>query len=372
MKGLGLELRSITRTREGGFQLKVPSLRVTPGEVVGVVGGNGVGKTTLLLVLGLLLEPDTGEVCFDGQPAHCHGRKARAQRRLLGVAFRDPGLFRGSVLDNVSLPLRLRGANRTLAQTDALAALDLVDAASLADQRARALSSGQAQRVALARALVGSPRALLLDEPLSALDPASRGPLLRRVVALARDRGLTVVMVTHQRDEAAPLPDNLVLMDSGGLAESGPPDQVIDHPHSYHGARWAGFENRLAGRLRQPTSRNALPRVTLKGGLDLEVVPPGTLTADCAVTACIRAEAVSVWAADAANPASSVRNQIRGTVVTTQRHGNSIRLVVGCGDGQQVQLEAVISVLSAERLQLTVGAVLQVGIKATAIHLIEA
>ena len=78
MKGLGLELRSVTRAREGGFQLQVPSLRVSPGEVVGVVGGNGAGKTTLLLVLGLLLEPDSGEVLFDGQPTGCHGRQARA------------------------------------------------------------------------------------------------------------------------------------------------------------------------------------------------------------------------------------------------------------------------------------------------------
>ncbi len=222
------EIRGLRVRRGASFTLDIPRLSVVGGETLAVLGLNGAGKSTLLEVLALLRRPDEGEVRILGEAAR-PGAATHRLRRRLGLALQDPLLLTGSVLDNVALPLRLRGLPRRDSRRHALVALQRFDVGHLADRQARLTSGGEARRVSLARALVTDPDLLLLDEPFSALDPPTRDALLRDFQA-ALPPETAVVLVTHDRLEAQMLAHHLAVVDGGKLLQVGPVDEVFRHP----------------------------------------------------------------------------------------------------------------------------------------------
>jgi NitT/TauT family transport system ATP-binding protein len=185
------------------------SLRIATSERVGILGASGVGKSTLLQLMAGLVAPAAGSVQVAGIPVT--GPVPGAT-----VMFQRPALLPwASVLDNVLLPARLSGRlrrDRAAIRTEALQILGEVGLAERIDAKPHQLSGGQQQRVALARALASAPRILLLDEPFSALDPEMRDALRRDVRRLARERGLTLVIVTHDLADVAALADRAVLL----------------------------------------------------------------------------------------------------------------------------------------------------------------
>ena len=180
-------------------------LQIGPGEAVAFIGRSGCGKSTLLHIIAGLLKPTTGEVRIGGQLV-----QLPSPRRVM--MFQQPSLFPwASVFDNVALGLRFN--NRKHEAPERVAELlKLVELSSLADRNVQDLSGGQQQRVALARSLTLSPEVLLLDEPFSALDTFTRSTLQRDVRRIARELGLTLVLVTHDIDEAAMMADRAFIM----------------------------------------------------------------------------------------------------------------------------------------------------------------
>lgn len=222
--------------RRGAFTLACGGLHHTGGTVA-VIGPNGSGKTTLLRLLAGLERLTAGELLLEGRPVDRTGRGRRlfvpAHRRRLSVVFQDHRLFDHlRVVDDVAFPLRRQGWDRRRARDRAATLLAELGAAELARARPRELSGGQRQRVALARALAAEPRILLLDEPLAAVDDASRAAV-RRVVA--RSTAALVVVVTHDPVDVATLADRLVVLDEGRVVRDGPLDEVRRDP----GSRWA-------------------------------------------------------------------------------------------------------------------------------------
>lgn len=189
--------------------LKGVSLRILAGESVGILGASGVGKSTLLQIMAGLIVPASGSVRVAGVPVTTPVQGAT-------VMFQRPALLPwASVLDNVLLPARLsgrRGRDRAAIRADALRILGEVGLAGRIDAKPHQLSGGQQQRAALARALASAPRILLLDEPFSALDPEMRGALRADVRRLVRERGLTLVIVTHDLADVAALADRAVIL----------------------------------------------------------------------------------------------------------------------------------------------------------------
>ncbi|MBC7235104.1 MAG: ABC transporter ATP-binding protein [Chloroflexi bacterium] len=192
---------------EGPFEaLGNATFQVMPNEFVCLIGPSGCGKSTLLRILGGLIRPTSGTVLLDGQPL------AGPQRRI-GFVFQHSNLMPWrTALANVMLPLQLQGVPRIEAQARARDMLQLVGLGAYADMLPRDLSGGMRQRVALARALVYDPDILLLDEPFGALDALTRERMSWELLALWQARKKTVLMVTHNIQEAIFLSDRVLTM----------------------------------------------------------------------------------------------------------------------------------------------------------------
>lgn len=204
------------------------TLRVAHNEFVSIVGPSGSGKTSLLKCVNRLVEPSSGEVLIDGQPA----RELIVEnlRRSIGYVFQGVGLFpHMSVAENVSITPRLNGADSAAKSSliaDLLALVELPEA--LATRMPHELSGGQRQRVGIARALAAKPRIMLMDEPFGALDAVTRESLGHSVRTLHRQLGLTTLMVTHDMMEALLLSDRILVLADGAIRFDGAPSDVLN------------------------------------------------------------------------------------------------------------------------------------------------
>lgn len=202
------------------------SLRIDAGEFVALCGPSGSGKSTLLNMIGLLDRPDSGEVRYENASAAPTSAavSARLRNDLIGFVFQSFHLLgRLSAWENVALPLFHRGVKRPERKARALTMLERVGLADRVHHRPEQLSGGQRQRVALARALVGEPRLVLADEPTGNLDSATGAQVMALLRRLNRDLGVTILMVTHDRDLAGQCDRMIELRDGrvASLAEVG-------------------------------------------------------------------------------------------------------------------------------------------------------
>jgi len=199
------------------------SFEVKTGELLGIVGASGSGKSSLLRLLNRLDEPTGGTVYLDGQDYRL--LKPRELRRRVGMVTQRPYLFPGDVASN----LRFGPAQRGEAIPDEEVELLLMQVGlpEFAAQEVSVLSGGEQQRVSLARALANRPEVLLLDEPTAALDEESKLGIEQLIGELVRDHGLTCVMVTHDRDQARRMCKRVILLDAGRLVQSGSAVEVL-------------------------------------------------------------------------------------------------------------------------------------------------
>jgi ABC-type Fe3+/spermidine/putrescine transport system ATPase subunit len=213
------------------------SLALHAGELVALVGASGSGKTTALRLAAGYDLPDAGQVLRDGEDI----TRLPPERRGFGVVFQHHALFPHlSVGDNVAFGLEARGVRAADRRERARRALDAVGLDGTADRRVQALSGGEQQRVALARALVIEPRVLLLDEPLSSLDPALRIAMRDELRALLHGRRVTALLVTHDQEDAFAVADRVALLRHGRLLQVGTPEALYDRPVSAEVAAFIG------------------------------------------------------------------------------------------------------------------------------------
>jgi molybdate transport system ATP-binding protein len=232
----------------GAMHLDV-GLVVEPGEVVALLGPNGAGKSTVLNVLSGLQPIDSGRIAIDGvvvdEPGS--GTFVAPEDRPVGVVFQDYLLFSHlTVLENVAFGPRSVGVPKAEARDRARRLLDRVGIGDQAAKRPRQISGGQAQRAAVARALATEPRLLLLDEPLAALDAATRTSVRRDLRRHLRGFDGATVLVTHDALDALALADRVVILEQGSVTQSGPLAEVTSRPRSSYVAELIGV-NLLRG-----------------------------------------------------------------------------------------------------------------------------
>ena len=248
-----LQLSGLTRRFGRVTALDGVDLTVTAGQFTVLLGPSGSGKTTLLRLVAGIDRPTAGSIAIGGNVVAGRGRQLPPQRRGLAMVFQDYALWpQVSVLSNVVYALERLRLPRQEARRRALAMLDRVGLARLANRRPPELSGGERQRVALARALAASPAVLLCDEPLSHLDADLRERLRTEIATLARENDTTVLYITHDQGEAFALADQIGVLQSGQLVQCGLPETLYHAPATPFVARFTGVAGELRGRVAGP------------------------------------------------------------------------------------------------------------------------
>ena len=232
-----LALDSLARRYDTGGGVDDISLEVPAGELLALVGASGSGKTTTLRLVAGYEKPDSGRLLLDGKSIE----HLPAERRGFGMVFQHYALFPHlSVVQNVAFGLEARGVKKSERTRQAEEALSGVGLADKASRPVQALSGGEQQRVALARALVISPPVLLLDEPLSNLDPTLRRSTRDELRGMLRRQGVTALFVTHDQEDAFAVADRVAFLSDGKLRQVGTPESLYDAPASRAVAEFIG------------------------------------------------------------------------------------------------------------------------------------
>jgi iron(III) transport system ATP-binding protein len=269
-----LQLTGLTRRFGRATALDGVDLTVAAGQFMVLLGPSGSGKTTLLRLVAGIDRPTAGSIAIGDTVVADRGLHLPPQRRGLAMVFQDYALWpQVSVLSNVAYALERLHLPRQEARRRALAMLDRVGLAQLANRRPPELSGGEQQRVALARALSARPAVLLCDEPLSHLDADLRERLRTEIAALARENDTTVLYITHDQKEAFALADQIGVLQSGRLVQCDLPEVIYQAPATPFVARFTGVAGELHGRVAGPRDTAGWIRVDTPNGTVLASGP---------------------------------------------------------------------------------------------------
>ncbi len=219
--------------------LRNVSLAVQSGEIFGIIGLSGAGKSTLVRCINMLEHPSEGSVLFHGKDlTHLKSKELRMQRRKISMIFQSFNLLdQRTSLDNICFPLELAGVPKKEARKRAMELLETVGLPDKANAYPVQLSGGQKQRIAIARALASDPEVLLCDEATSALDPQTTDSILKLLQKINKERGITVIIITHQMSVIEQICHRVAILDSGVVAEIGDVESVFSNPQSSAGRR---------------------------------------------------------------------------------------------------------------------------------------
>jgi spermidine/putrescine transport system ATP-binding protein len=325
-------------------------LRIAEGEFFSLLGPSGCGKTTTLRMVAGFEEPTAGRILL-------HGRDMVGVppfRRDVNMVFQQYALFpHMDVFENVAFGLRRKKVDKAEIRRRVAEALSLVELEGRETRKPSQLSGGQQQRVALARALVNRPRALLLDEPLGALDLKLRQAMQLELKRIQREVGITFVYVTHDQEEALTMSDRLVVMNAGRIEQLGNPRELYEHPATRFVANFIGTSNILTGRLERRGDAWAL------AGLGPEervlVADPGQAGAGEEVELAVRPEKLVLRAEQ--DPPAPDRCALRARVTEVVYLGTSTqyRTVTDAGQAVAVYRQNASAITGADVLTGQVG-----------------
>lgn len=349
---------SLRKRFPGGLELRCDgTLRMDGARVAVLFGPSASGKTTLLRCLAGLDRPDEGRIAWRGEEWLGQGACLPPQRRGIGYVTQESALFPHlSVRANVAFGAPGREAASRVAEMLALFGIE-----TLAERRVAGLSGGEKQRVALARALARHPRLLLLDEPFSALDAPTRMQLRGELRERLRRLKIPAILVTHDRNEAMALADDLLVLSAGKVVQRGPATAVFNAPASAEVARLVGVETVLPALCESRS--DGLLRFQVGLG-SLVAVDTGAVESGEEALLCIRAEDVIL--ARHEDTASSPRNRLAVSVESIESEGGLVRLALDAG----FPLKALLTRQSCAELGLEPGARAWASVKAPHVHVI--
>jgi len=225
-----LKLENVCRSFSGRMALRNASLSVNKGEILAIIGPSGAGKTTLLRLVNLLIQPTSGLILFNDVNTSGDDKHQRSLRRQMSLVLQYPALFDTTVFNNVALGLKIRGCPETVIKEKVDNMLAVVGLSGFEKRMVKTLSGGEAQRIALARALVTEPKLLLLDEPTSNLDPKNVS-IIEDIVRAANTKSqVTVVLATHNLNQAKRLAQRVAFILDGEIVEEGASKEIFEQP----------------------------------------------------------------------------------------------------------------------------------------------
>lgn len=336
------------------FALRDVNLTIETSEYFMLVGPTGAGKTLLLETIAGLHSPDSGEIWSDD----INITGLEPEKRGVGIVYQDSALFPHlSVAGNITFGLRVRKVNKSSIEKSLQEMAATVGVTHLLNRMPGNLSGGERQKVALARALIVKPRVLLLDEPLSALDPESRENLREELRALHKTLGITTVHVTHDFDEAISLGNRLAVLGDGEIRQVGTPQQVFRAPNSEFVARFTLTGNIYAGEISNRQGKT----VFIVSGMEFTVAASH---ANGAAHAAIRPENVLITSNA---PQSGDHNCFAGVIKGIVDRGATVSVTVCL----PLEITGLLTRHAFETMSLSIGQQVYVTIKSEAIQLFD-
>ena len=335
-----IEVQELTKHFRGSRSAAVEAvdLAIGEGEFFSLLGPSGCGKTTLLRIIAGFETPTEGRILLHGQDV----TNRAPNLREVNLVFQQYALFPHlTVLDNIAFGLKRRRVSKKEISRRVEESLTLVQLEHISLRKPGQLSGGQQQRVALARALVNRPRALLLDEPLAALDLKLRQAMQEELKRIQAEVGITFVFVTHDQSEAMSLSDRIGVMDCGRLAQVGTPRELYNEPRTRFVANFIGATTMFEASV-EPDGMSA----RLSGG-DVIVLPARAAPGE-PITLAVRPERIAVHHddVDADSP-----NRLRGSIEDTEFLGPIVNYRVRLKDGTSMRATASVSDAAARLLR---------------------
>jgi spermidine/putrescine transport system ATP-binding protein len=323
LRGLSKTFGDFTAVRDVDFGIRA-------GEFFSMLGPSGCGKTTILKMIAGFERPTSGKVMLEGVDVS----SVPPHKRNINTVFQQYALFpHMSVSDNVAFGLRAKKLRESEIKTRVAEMLDVVRLGDFANRRPAQLSGGQQQRVALARALVNMPSALLLDEPLAALDLKLREAMQIELKRIQAEVGITFVFVTHDQGEALTMSDRIAVINEGRVEQIAAPEEIYNNPSSLFVAGFIGSANLLPGTLVGRDGDTYV--VELKSGLRVAAEAGRPAQTGARVSVMLRPERLHPVALEPADGCG-----LRGTVTDVIFHGAWLRVALRLADGTEVVAEA--------------------------------
>jgi spermidine/putrescine transport system ATP-binding protein len=321
-----IELRKVRKTFGDFVAVEEANFTIREGEFFAMLGPSGCGKTTTLKMIAGFEQPTAGQVILNGEDVS----RVPPYKRNVNTVFQQYALFpHMTVADNVRFGPRSKKRSKVDYEASVTEMLDIVRLGDFASRKPAQLSGGQQQRVALARALVNYPSALLLDEPLAALDLKLREAMQFELKRIQRDVGITFVFVTHDQGEALTMSDRIAVMSEGRVEQIGTPEEIYNSPATLFVAGFIGSANLLPGEVRGLDGDDVV--VELTSGATVRARTSGDHQLDDPVSLMLRPERLRASAEPSANGRSIV-----GTVTDLVFQGATARLGLRLADGSEV------------------------------------
>jgi ABC-type sugar transport system ATPase subunit len=295
----------------GTFRLNSVTLNVDQKEYLIIIGRTASGKTTLLKTIAGAYRPSSGKILIDGSDIT---NVPPEKRNVAYVSQIFSSFDPMNVQSNIEFGLRARGVPKPEREQLVNGVVKDLGIEHLLDRMPATLSGGEQQRVSLARALVTSPKILLLDEPLSMIDPETKGPIIRLLKAIPEKYNIPVVHVTHEWDETYTLASLIAVIHQGRIIEVGDPEQIFNEPRNYETAKLVGFYDMHKG---VATLTNSGSTIKLENGLELK----SPMKICGSVYACVRPERVKL-------NTSNEFNKLEGRVIDVFRERFGFRIIV--------------------------------------------
>ncbi|MCO5996947.1 ABC transporter ATP-binding protein [Actinoallomurus rhizosphaericola] len=329
-KVAAIELRGVVKSFQSHGEtvtaVRGVDLTIAEGEFFSLLGPSGCGKTTTMRMIAGFDEPTEGQIILHGGDVV----GVPPNRRDVNMVFQSYALFpHMSVFENVAFGLRRKNTPKDEVTRRVGEMLEIVDLAGREKRRPRELSGGQQQRVALARALVNRPRALLLDEPLGALDLKLRQAMQVELKRIQREVGITFVYVTHDQGEALTMSDRIAVMNEGVIEQLGPPRQVYERPATAFVAGFIGTSNVLSGTVARTDGDTA---VIEPGPGERILIPGAAAEAGGTVELTVRPEKIGIGL----HPPDEEDCALRGTVTEVVYLGTFTNYTVRTSTGAEV------------------------------------
>ena len=333
-----IELKEILKTYKDQTVLENLNLQVSRGESHVLLGPSGSGKTTVLSIIAGLARQDKGDVLIENKNVS----SLSPDKRNIGFVFQDYALFPHlTVFENIAYGLRIKKIEKSRIKKRVGHYLSRINIEKEKDKFPHQLSGGQKQRVALARTLVTEPEILLMDEPMSSLDPLTKERIGEELKSIQQEMGITTLYVTHNQEEAVSLGNRVSVLHHGKIEQGEDPDELFSHPKTEFVAHFVGANNILNVSVVQINPREAVVRLCNEGverSVEIRVKKYPILEKKLKdINLCIHPEKISLK--KETDPVNGKLNRIKGRIVNRTHDGHGIKITVDIGG---MMLQAVV------------------------------